>query len=56
MENYTPRQVADILRITRTTVYKLIASKRIRASDISTGQRKIWRIKKKDLDKFMEVK
>ncbi len=46
---YTTQEVADILRVSRRTVYRLIKSGKLKA--VMIGQ---WRIKAEDLDKFLD--
>jgi excisionase family DNA binding protein len=45
---YTIQQVADILQVSKKSVYRYIESGKLKATKI--GQ---WRIKKEDLDKFI---
>ena len=46
---YTIQQVADILQVSKKSVYRYIQSGKLKATKI--GQ---WRIKKEDLDKLIK--
>jgi len=46
---YTTQEIADILRVSRRTVYRLIKSGKLKA--VMIGQ---WRIKAEELDKFLD--
>lgn len=48
---YTPQEVADLLQFSRLTVYNWIKSGKLRACKVS---KRTWRIKKADLDEFIE--
>jgi excisionase family DNA binding protein len=51
---YTTKQVKDILQISRNSLYLLIYSGKLKAINVSLGvRRKQWRIKKEDLDEFI---
>lgn len=46
---YTIQQIAEILQVSKKSVYRYIKSDKLKATKI--GQ---WRIKKEDLDKFIK--
>lgn len=48
---YTPEQVADILQVTRITVYNYIKAKQLKATKVGGG----WRITGRQLQEFLEV-
>lgn len=52
MENkfFTVKDLADILKVSEKTIYRLIESKEIQAFKIGQS----WRIKESDLQKFLE--
>ncbi len=49
---YTPSEVAEVLRITKESVYYYIKTGRLKAKRVG----KSWRILGKDLNEFIEVK
>ena len=54
MENkklYTPDEIAEILSISRRTVYNYIHSSKLKATKIGRG----WRISEKHLNDFLEA-
>lgn len=46
---YTIQEIADILKVSKKTIYRYIYSGKLKATKI--GQ---WRIKKSDLDKLLK--
>jgi len=53
---FTPVEAALELDVTRDLVIGLIENRKLRAYDINhgLGHKKLWRIEKKDLDKFIK--
>lgn len=51
MKFYTTQEVADILKITPSSVIKLIKRRNLKAKKIARK----WRISKKHLEEFMET-
>lgn len=49
IEIYTPEEVAEILHVTRRTVYGWIKSGKLKASKVGRG----WRVKREELDSFI---
>lgn len=47
---YTLQEVADILRVSRQTVYNYVSAKRLRATKLA----KEYRVTEKDLQEFIE--
>lgn len=53
-EVYTVEEAKDILKISRTQMYRMIKSGRLPAVNVGNGsQRSDWRITRKDLDQFL---
>ena len=48
---YTPKEIAETLRITKETVYYYIKTGRLKAKRVG----KSWRILGKDINEFIEV-
>lgn len=49
----TVEQVAQELQVNVKTVYQLIKSKRLKATNIGTSRKINWRIERKDLNDFL---
>ena len=54
IEFLTVDQVADALQVNTKTVYQWIKEKRLKASNIGTKRKAIWRIKREDFNSFLE--
>jgi len=50
---YTPQQVADLLGVCRTTIWRYIRNKKIKTIKLSERN---FRIEKKELNKFLNKK
>lgn len=50
---YTVKEFGALLKINIRTVNNLISSGRLKAVDVGTGKRKIWRIYDGELQRFM---
>jgi len=50
---YTPSEIADLLKVCRTTIWRYIRSGQLKAIKLSI---KNYRISKKDLEKFLKRK
>lgn len=53
---YTCKQVATYLQISLATVYRLLASGRLRGVHVSDQKHSNWRIKASDLQAYLETK
>lgn len=49
IEIYTPDEVAEILQVTRRTVYGWIKDGKLKAVKVGRG----WRVKREELDSFI---
>ncbi len=52
--NHTVKEVAEELKLSEKKVRSLIASGRLRAVDVGSGSRKVWRIKEEWLEEFIQ--
>lgn len=52
-EILTVEQVAKELQVNVKTIYQLIKDKRLKAANIGTKRKAIWRIERKDFDDFL---
>jgi len=52
-QQYTPEEVAKLLKVHKQTVYRYIKSGKLKASNISMGTKKYYRISNTDLGDFM---
>jgi excisionase family DNA binding protein len=53
-EILTVEQVAQELQVNAKTVYQWIKEKRLKATNIGTRTKANWRIRRQDLNEFME--
>jgi len=53
---YSPKQAAKILSLSKDTILKLIKKGDIKASNVGTGKRTVYRIYKSELQSFLERK
>jgi len=51
---FTPREVADILKVHENSIYTYLKSGRLKG--IRPGKGSMWRIKESALDKFLATK
>lgn len=52
----TVEQVAEILQVRPDTVYPLIHSGQIEASNVASGRKRIWRIRPEAVDAFLDLR
>lgn len=52
-EYYSPKEAAEKLSVNRKTILSLINSGRIKATNMATGTRALYRIPRKELEKFI---
>lgn len=51
---YTIEEIANKLKISKMTIYRAIKSGELNPINIGTGDRKVYRISKEELSKFLE--
>lgn len=50
----TIKEVADKLNVSKMTIYRVIKAGDLKAIDIGTGARRVYRVSQKELNKFIE--
>lgn len=54
MSNVTLKEIADELRITRQTAWRLIALKKVFPNAFRVGEKGVYRVPREDLDAYKE--
>jgi len=55
-EYFSPKELAELLSVDRKTIFSLINSGRIRATNMASGSRALYRISREELNRFTNNK
>lgn len=50
---YSPKEAAELLKVTNDHILRLIKSGKLLASNVGLGQRAVWRISHDEINKFL---